>query len=483
MSAAHPYPQLVEALDDVRRRWRVQQVLTGGLLVLGGVCVVLALVVGIDNLFHPGPLVRLLLALALWGALAAGVLTFIVRRWLEDRRDDFFAALVELKHPELHNQLINALQLGRQAPNGFSPRLIEAIVSDAASATADLDLPASLDTRPAWRAARLAAVGVLLVAGYAFALPPRFANGLARVLLPVADIPAYTATTVPDASVKPGNRRFPEGTPVLFEAKVAGVVPAAARLFRRAAGGDWQPLAMQPDPGREATFRSAAMQAGESFDYYVAAGDGRSSTFRLEVVNRPQVERLAVAYELPAYTALPPKPPDPSYGEIVGLAGSRVALELTTTKPLKLARLVTEDGEPIDLRRGADDRTWAASFVLGARGAELRNLPAGTVVRAPTRYRLQMEDTDGYENGDPLWHSIALARDQAPTAVIVEPGRDIQARPDATVALAVQCKDDYGVRDVTLWYRVNDDEKSKAVLHRFAHDAGPPELQTSDAFV
>jgi len=73
----------------------------------------------------------------------------VVRRCLEDRRDDFFAALVEQNHPELRNQLINALQLGRGHQYGHSPRLIEAIVNDAANATADLDMAGSIDARPA----------------------------------------------------------------------------------------------------------------------------------------------------------------------------------------------------------------------------------------------------------------------------------------------------------------------------------------------
>ena len=113
MAMTQTYPQLVEALENVRRQWRLQKVLEGALLAVAGVLAVLLVLVAADNLVQPGPVGRLLLAVVLWGSLAAGLFYLVIRRLLEDRRDDFFAALVEQKHPELHNQLINALQIGR----------------------------------------------------------------------------------------------------------------------------------------------------------------------------------------------------------------------------------------------------------------------------------------------------------------------------------------------------------------------------------
>ena len=55
------------------------------------------------------------------------------------------AALAERNHPELHNRLINALQLGRVHEPGFSRDLVDAIVRDADRATADMELADSVD--------------------------------------------------------------------------------------------------------------------------------------------------------------------------------------------------------------------------------------------------------------------------------------------------------------------------------------------------
>src|SRR4051812_13114089 len=113
MSTTQDFPRLMSALDDLRRRWRARKVAEGALLAAAGVAGVLVLAVAADNLIKPGTAGRSLLALALWGTLGVSLLVLVVRRWLEDRRDDYFAALVERRYPELRNQLINALQLGR----------------------------------------------------------------------------------------------------------------------------------------------------------------------------------------------------------------------------------------------------------------------------------------------------------------------------------------------------------------------------------
>src|SRR3954454_23463212 len=92
-STTDAYPRLLSALEEVRGQWRMHKVLEGALLTVAGTLGVLAVLVAADNLFHPGPLGRSLLAVVLWGGLVGAVVSLIVRRILEDRRDDFFAAL------------------------------------------------------------------------------------------------------------------------------------------------------------------------------------------------------------------------------------------------------------------------------------------------------------------------------------------------------------------------------------------------------
>jgi hypothetical protein len=478
MSTMEAYPRLMDALNEVRGQWRRHKLLEGALLASAGNAAVVVVLVAVDNLAHPGTAGRFLLSLLLWGSLGAALLTLVVRRWLEDHRDDFFAALVEQKHPELHNRLINALQLGRGNQRGFSPVLIEAIVHDADRAALDLEMTDSVDTRPSQRAALWALAAVVVLGGYAIALAPRFGNGLARVLLPFKEIAPYTQTQILAENVQPGDTRIAEGKPVEIVARVSGVVPANARLHRRSGNGAWQESVMQVDPARPEAFRFEVKQATESFAYYLTAGDGQSPTFRVDVVKPPQVESLSVTSTLPPYTGLPPRTVAQSDGEIAGLAGTTVTLVLQSSKPLQKANLTTKEGEVLPLQKQADDRTWGCSFVIWSREARLAAGINGRQLQAPTTYQLHLLDTDGYENIDPLWRTIALTRDQAPVVSIVGAVDKLPVQAGAALDLTVEARDDYGLAEVRLLYRLNDTEDIRELV-RSPHDKAP-ELKAAD---
>jgi hypothetical protein len=484
MKMTGTYPQLLASLNDVRRQWRVCKLLEGILLAFAGVVAVLLAVVAADNLFKLDKVGRSVLAVLLWGTLVAGLVGLIVRRFLEDRRDDFFAVLVEQKHPELRNQLINALQLGRGSQNGHSPRLIAAIVNDAATATADLDMGRSLDWHQTRRNAIFAGVATLLIAGYAIALWPYFTTGLARVLFPIADIPPYTATRV---AVIHENDRVKEGGRVTIKARVTGEIPANALLFLKFEDGRWQaPLDMKGsdtlDNEDGKIFQLTIPQATRSFSYYVAAGDGQSSEYRIRVVQRPRLKELALAYTPPAYTGLKPRPLAGADGEISGLAGTTVTVRVTATKLLDAAELIARDADQgqktVPLQKAGADNVWEGSFVLSSKEASGDDSPER--IKAPGQYFIRVVDTDKLDNLDPQFYPLTLVRDQPPSVVITSPGRDLRLEPRELVDLAVEAQDDFGIDRVRILYRVNSD-KNVRELTAFAH-TGSPRLQATHTY-
>ncbi|MFO0880373.1 MAG: hypothetical protein U0840_23760 [Gemmataceae bacterium] len=484
-STTEAYPRLLTTLDEVRRQWRMNKIVEGTLLTFAGVLAVLAVLVAVDNLLHLHQAGRFVLACVLWGGLAALVLNLIVRRVLEDHRDDFFAALVEQRHPELSNTLINALQLGRDHTPGFSPLLIDSIVKDADQALADTETDDAVDRQPTRRAAWFALGAILLVAAYAVALPPRFSNGLARVLLPWSDIAPYTQTQIPAHGVEPGSTRVAEGKPLSIVARTEGVHPNSARLYRRIADGPWQGVEMTEDEKTPGTFRFTIGQAGSSFDYYIAAGDATSPVFQVEVVRPPQVAKLAVVYSFPGYTDLPQKRVEGGDGEVIGIAGTTVRLELTASKPLKTAELVTRGdarraSEVVQLEKEGD--RYVASFVLWTPTARPSAELAGRrLLVAPTTYQLKLEDTEGYTNIDPLWRTILLRPDQPPEVVLRALEDRASVKPDATLPLSVQTRDDFGLGLVRVLMRVNTEEQPRE-LARFEYDRASPRREGNDRF-
>jgi hypothetical protein len=462
MKSSESYPLLLETLQDVRGQWRRNKILEGALLAFAGAAVVVAALVAVDNWFQPGAVGRLLLAAVLWGGLIAALLALVVRRFLEDRRDDFFAALVERQHPELRNQLINALQLGRGDQHGFSPGLIQAIVHDAGKATADMDMSDSIDRRPARRAAWIALAGLLVVGGYAVAFPPEFGASLFRVLLPISDIAPYTRTHI--KSVDPGKAvtRVPEGQSLTVEVRVDGVIPAAATLYHRADGGAWKDDAM-PAEGTAGAFRATLAHVIESFDYYVAAGDARSPVYRVEAVKPPRVESLTLTYTFPAYLGKLAEQVADSGGAVVAVAGTTVALELKASKPLIRAELRPVGVEPLALEKQGDDRTWSCTFVVWAANAHASPGIAGQKLIAPTTYLIHMEDGDNTPN-DSASRPIMALPDLAPRVVLHDHGS--RPGPDSSAPLTVDATDDHGLAGVRLLYRVNDEENVRELAKR-----------------
>ena len=144
--------------------------------------------------------------------------------------------------------------------------------------------------------------------------------------------------------------------------------------------------------------------------------------------------------------------------------------------------LLTEDGQSFALHKADDDRTWEVAFLLWGKNAGPGAAMSGQILRAPTRYRIKLVDQEpeACENSDRLWHTIALTQDQPPRVAIVSPGRDVQLRPTATLPLIVEARDDFGVAQARLHFRVND-ERTERELVRFDH-SGKPGLETRDTF-
>jgi hypothetical protein len=486
------HKQLVRDLAEVRQQWRFTKLLEGALLAIAGAAGVVIVLVAFDNVFKLETAGRCVLALVLWGGLGLLLLRLVVSRWIEDRRDDFFAALVEHKHPELHNQLINALQLGRGNVDG-SPAIVEAIVSDAARATGKLEMHDCLDWQPVKRSLLWTGAAVAAIVAYAILLTPQFTNGLGRVLLPVASIKAYTSTIINEGSITPANGgRYPEGASVEISVRVGGdKLPDTATIFRRVAGGTWHPTPMELTPldsadqknknKKSTAFRFVAADIDSDFQFYIAAGDDRSESRSIEIVKRPRIDTLSITITYPAYTGLDAQEIADAAGDITVLPGTIVNLAVTSTKALDLASMQSENGDVLEFSARPGGTTWHGKFLVWSEAANEAAAPPDTNYRiiAPSRYKLRLLDTDGYENLEPVWQPITLITDRAPTVSIISPGRDQQVTADTSLTVVVEARDDYSVGDMQIGYRVNNNTKAFQ-LAQFPPVAGIEKRQVNE---
>lgn len=463
MDLHESYPRLIAKLLDVRSRWR-QRYLLAGLCLALTICLTAWLAAALVDAWFDLPTAgRWTAACILFVVLAIAFSRLVLRRWLTDPRDDFFALLVEARYPALDNRLINALQLGRGNHYG-SPRLVRQIVADALQATEELDLAPCAYTVPLRRPVMYLAAALAAVSAALLLAPGHLAAGLARVALPWSDLPPHTATRV--VRVTPENKRIFEGVPLTISAHIEGRTPTAVLLHIRQSSRTWRTLAMQP-AGKGAATSAPASSAGQrdpwaysytlrkprqTFEYFVRAGDGRSALYRIEVVRNPRIVRLQASLQPPAYTARRATPFQTVSGDIAALCGSTVRLRLQADKALAAAHLALDCGQVLELVPAGNSRTWTGSFTLWS--SQAHQTPPAPHVLAPARYQIQLDATDGSRLRDGTWHALALVRDQPPRVAFIEPARDLQARPDASLRLALVARDDYGVGGVRLLYRV-----------------------------
>ncbi len=247
--------------------------------------------------------------------------------------------------------------------------------------------------------------------------------------------PLYELHVEPgDATIRRGGRLDVTATPVGFD-------PAGVTVHAKFESSvDWERAPMGPQlegPG----FRFSFSMVREPMRYFVEAGRMRSREFSVGVVAMPSVESIRVAYSYPSWSGLEPRVEDPG-GDVLAVPGTRVAIVLTTDKPI-------EDG----------------LLVLGDQGLPLRDERAEFEVTEDTTYHVaamyrgeRVRLTEDY--------FVTAVPDRKPEVKILKPGRDWKATSIEEVRVRVEASDDFGLRGVKLSYAVNGTDQGSVDLSR-----------------
>jgi len=453
------YLQLLEHVRLVRRLWRARVVIEG-LILTGAVFTAVAVVLTVlDQLAGFGSLVRWVLALLLWFTLAASAWRRILQPAVGWHSDDFFAALMEREIPQLGNRLINAIQLGREE-SPPAPKLVEAIVADGMYAAGEVD-PGQAVVSPILRRNAVGLFVVLLVAaGYGTWAGPAARTSFLRILLPTADIPPFTWTSL-SVEVEPG-RRLLEGAALTVKAAASGRIPSEATLHWDDVHDRQHRIRMEAAGG--GAFRHSFGAVERPLEFHVTAGDARSKNFQIAVDRRPRIESMTVTYSYPAYSGLKDRTVEDFDGHLRGLPGTQATLTIRANKPLEQMTL------------NVNDSGIGILPMIGKYGQDARATPdwrlAITLSKAGT-YRIQLRDYQGYELEMPTTYTITLERDGPPAIAFARPGRDLRQRPGSSVDFVIAAQDDLGLGPVTMLGKVNDDTQTK-IIGTWPNE-GPPQ--------
>jgi hypothetical protein len=448
-----------------RTRMQVRGVeLSTRLMLLASIAIAFFLTVAlIDHWIVPGGL-GIYGRLALLAVFLIGAAMFVARELvplLIYRINPLYAAeTIERSKPTLKNTLLNFLML-RSNKSAVPEVVLEAVREQAATNLSRTQIEHVVDR------SRLIHVGYVLVgmvalfAAYYLLSPKSPLETAGRVILPWADIAAPSRVEI--SNVQPGTATVFQGEQAKVTADVRGlnddetvtliystrdrqVVDQAIRMHRPQ--GSLLHTALLPPPDRAGVAGSLSEGLEQDVEYRIEAGDARTGTYRLTVIQAPNITIDRIEYRYPPYTKLEKRAVQ-KQGNLKGIEGTQVTIHAQANQPIKSAY--------IDL--GSDGRNLRTMKVDGQRAMATLTLALNQERMRPQfdSYRLKFTAESGHRNPEPVRYRIGVIPDEAPTVQFLRPEKVETTVPlNSAVEFELKALDpDYALAEIRLLANVN----------------------------
>ncbi len=454
IETAPPPQALSETARDisvriVQQRGRLRRVNfgTGAAMALVAVCGWLVAETATDFFANLPWIFRLLFLIA--GVVGTGGVAwwFALRPWSRRIDDDTVALMIERALPAFRSSFISAVQLAKTLGAAASPALVKALIAETTTMAATMDFRKVVDTARLKRWWKYVGLSVLVVAGLALLGGSRTRPLVRRALLFRDAVPRKTLILDVKAPLV-----LAVGDDWTVSARAGGIVPAQGKLIIKPASGRRQVYELPPD-GAAPNFGRTLHSVQESFSAVIALGDAETDSIDVRVKPRPSVASVEARQIFPAYTRLPAQ--RRSLGDLKILAGSKLELKVK-------ANAVVKSGE-IRLVNADRDKTVKSAPMAPEANGSMQLIGAIEIpAEGVTGLTLNLVDSDGVESRSPAVYPLEIVQDQPPTVRIVLPERreELLTR-EATLLLAFEARDDFGVARVRLHYAVDWVEGAK----------------------
>jgi hypothetical protein len=433
--------EIAARIDEQRRRLRRVALGTGLAMAVTVLGLWLASETVTDFLTNLPWIVRLIFFVVGAGGAGAVAWWWGVRLWRRRIDDEAVALMIERSLPAFRSRFIAAVQLAKTPDGSASPALVKALIAETTALAATMDFSVVVDSTRLRRWWKIAVLVLLVVATLALIGGSRTLPLVRRALLGTNPVPRKTLILAIQAP-----RVLAIGDDWQITATAGGIVPAQGQLIVKTASGRRQVYELPPE-GAPPVFGRGLHAVQESFSAVVALGDAESDSFAVRVKPRPAVAGVECRQIFPAYTQLLVQ--RRALGDLKILAGSRLALKVRTNAVMK-------SGEIRLLGPERDKIAKAVPLAFdGQGGVQL----AGEIEiprEGVSGLTLYLVDEDGVESRSAAVYPIEILPDQPPTIKILWPERreELLTR-EATLLLAFEAKDDFGVAKVRLHYAVD----------------------------
>jgi hypothetical protein len=436
----HLVEALRQRLNATLRRITLAELAFGVLLMLGILAVLWGIAVAVEAGFwlEPGPrsvLSGLVLTAAL--GLAAWYLLRPLLRWtglLHGLTEEGVAHRIGERFPEVSDRLVNLLHLSTGRHSDTPSPLLDRAVQLLGEQVTPVPFEQVEDFARARRISRWVAVPVLGLLAFLVAAPSTFLGASERLLHPTAQFERPGPFRF---LVAPGDATVVRGASLHLRLHTEGrLVPQVATLLLQQ---DGEALVEEVDllPDSTGAFTYTLDNVRQGFRYRASADGVASIWYTVTVVERPAVAQLQVALAPPAYTRLAPQRLEPNVGDVTGLPGTRVSLDLALTEtPVAEAFLQFDDSTRIPLT--LEDERVRGDFTLRRNG----------------HYQVHLRSVQGIWNEAPITYLLKTLNDAFPTIVLLEPEGTADLNEALQTPVRVRIGDDYGFQQLRLYYRL-----------------------------
>jgi len=421
-------PELARVLrlvDRVRRQRYAARLIAGTCLFLSLALGTILVLVGVETFLGPPRTLRWAMLLFFTLLVVVAAILFVGRRLLENPSDEEIALLIEAVHPELHNELINAVRFSLEPPERRHS-FVRAAIRESDSAAARIETRGIVN----WRQTRNSSIvfGIVVAASAAVLLiaPARVANALTRLSMPSANVQKVGSVRI--VTVVPGDATVIAGDNLTIEAVLDRSDENTAVLLEHFSDKDSthrEPM-LRAETNR---FTCDLIEIKTPRNYRVVAGNARSRDYTISVTERPLVTRISARYIYPSYTGRAEESVEDTAGTIQALKGSMAAITIFANKQLHSARLLIEGLDPLEFGVAPDGASAATRSLLS-----ITQDAAGAI---------EIVDTFGCKNSRSV--RIVAQKDRTPQVKIVAPGEDSVIAVGEALQLAISGTDDYGI--------------------------------------
>jgi hypothetical protein len=264
--------------------------------------------------------------------------------------------------------------------------------------------------------------------------------GLTRLLPPWGSVKYPTRTRI---ELKTSDLIVKEGEGVLLQAAILGVIPENAKITMRPAAGK---LFTRKVPIEAGVVEYEINSAHLSFEYRIFAGDDRTDWQTVTIIAAPRIKQADVTLTYPEYTRRASETIDAL--TLTVPEGTALKWVLHLDRAVSDSSVTTSGGE-------------ARALAVSDDGLKVTMEEVATSSRAYTFS--WTEKSNGYRFISPSSY-LQVRPDEEPQVELTKPEKNVFATLGRKLDLAYRARDDHGIGEASIRYRVNKvEEKSVAI--------------------